>query len=144
MVRVESGPCDGGMALCFFCTAMLGIELGIPMLSLKKPPSFLPFSSSSSSSSFELLFQDAFGSSLSKWAVQGTALCISCSFICVLQTIREKSMKTEHPVIPLSSGLEILKQGYPHRKCTPVSFKVVEVRDSDPHWVSSIKRLLPL
>lgn len=41
MVREERGPCDGGMTHCFFCTAMLCTEPGIPMLSLKNP---LPFS----------------------------------------------------------------------------------------------------
>lgn len=104
MVRVESGPWDGGMTLCFFCTAMLRIEPGIPMLSLKTPTSFL----SSSSLSFEFLFQDASGSSLAECTVQGAASCISCLSICASHTNREKSKKTKHPVIPLCSGLRII------------------------------------
>lgn len=55
MVYAESGPRDGGMTL--FCTAMLGTEAGIPLLSVKTPLRWLPFSSSS----FENLFPDAFG-----------------------------------------------------------------------------------
>lgn len=41
MLCEDSGPCDGGTTL-FFCTAMLGIEPGIPMLSLN--PLLVPFS----------------------------------------------------------------------------------------------------
>lgn len=96
MVRVDSGPCDGGTTLCFFCTAMLARYWAWHTNALtQKSPSSL--SLSLSSSSFEFLFQDAFGSSLSKCV----ALCISCLSICALPTKHENKAST---YAPLSTG----------------------------------------
>lgn len=94
MVYAESGPRDGGMTL--FCTAMLGTEAGIPLLSVKTPLLSLPFSSSS----FENLFPDAFGVlSLQMRRARNSPVHQLLVHLCLANQHRKISMKTKHPLI---------------------------------------------
>lgn len=103
MVYAESGPRDGGMTL--FCTAMLGTEAGIPLLSAKTPLLLLPFSSSvssSSSSSFEFLFPDPFGvRALQMHSARTSPVYQLLVHLCLANQHREISMKTKHPLMSL-------------------------------------------
>lgn len=97
MVCEESGPCDGGMTLCFFCTAMVGIEPGIPMVSVKTPLLSLLLLSMSISRCLRVL-----------------ALQMHCARNCPLHQLLvhlcrtnqyKKRMNTKHPVMSQSSWL---------------------------------------
>lgn len=124
VVRVESGPWDGGTTLCFFFTAMLGIEPGIPMLSLKTPLL-----------SLLLLLLFLFWISISRClrVLAQSALYRELppvSAACPSVPHTQQREKQEHKASSYTrvqwAGDET-RQGYPQRKFPPVSFKVMEV-----------------
>lgn len=97
MVHVESGPCDGGIALCFFCTAMLRIEPCIAVLSLFPP---LPLSRFCPPPPLNFYFKMPSGPCMSAQRGKLSSASAACPSVPHKET-ECKARKQKHPVRPL-------------------------------------------
>lgn len=92
MVRVDSGPCDGGTTLCFFCTAMLARYWAWHTNALtQKSPSSLSLSPSPPPP-LNFYFKMPSGPRFPSALPSASAACPSVPY--------QPSMKTKHPLMP--------------------------------------------